>query len=44
MEVLDYVEVHELCRLREMNHSQAFWNLVEEILPDYRKKREHVRK
>ena len=37
--ILDYVVVHELCHLIEMNHSKAFWNLVGTVLPDYQKRR-----
>lgn len=41
--VLDYVVVHELCHRREMNHSKAFWNTVETILPDYKELRKWLR-
>lgn len=38
-EIQDYVVVHELCHLIEMNHSKAFWDKVGEALPDYQKRR-----
>ncbi len=35
-EIVDYVVVHELAHLREMNHSAKFYAIIESILPDYK--------
>jgi predicted metal-dependent hydrolase len=43
LEVVDYVVVHELCHRKEMNHSAAFWALVERVLPDYKVRRQWLK-
>ncbi len=42
--LLDYIVVHELCHMEEKNHGKAFWDSVERILPDYRERRNQLRK
>ena len=41
--VIDYVVIHELCHRKEMNHSKAFWTLVEGMMPDYRQWRKWLK-
>jgi len=41
--ILDYVVVHELCHLRYRDHSTAFWNEVDKVLPDYAERKEWLR-
>ena len=40
---LDYVVVHEICHLKEFNHSKRFWDLVAEAIPEYKKIRKEIR-
>ena len=41
--VIDYVIVHELCHLKQMNHSPAFWAEVKKIFPDYKELRKQLK-
>ena len=40
---LDYVIVHELSHLIHGDHSNRFWKLVEDNMPDYKKYREEMK-
>ena len=41
--VIDYIVVHELSHLRHRDHSDAFWNEVDKVLPNYRERKEWLR-
>ena len=43
-ELGEYVVAHELCHIKEMNHSAKFWSLVARTIPDYRKRRMELKK
>ena len=44
LDSLDYVIAHELAHLREMNHSQRFWMVVEGLYPNFRQARDELKK
>jgi predicted metal-dependent hydrolase len=41
--VLDYIVVHELAHLIHPNHTQAFWNEVDKVMPDYGDRKKWLR-
>lgn len=42
--IIDYIVVHELCHVHYMDHTQAFWNEIDKVMPDYRERKEWLRK
>jgi len=43
-ELQDYIIVHELCHIKEMNHKKSFWDLVALQIPDHKKRRLEIKK
>ena len=41
--IIDYIVVHELCHMHQRNHSDAFWNEVDKVMPDYRERKVWLR-
>lgn len=41
--LIDYVVIHELCHLRELNHGRGFYALMDTALPGWQKLRAHIR-
>ena len=41
-DVIDYVVVHELAHIMELNHSPRFWAVVQSVLPDYAQRKEKL--
>jgi predicted metal-dependent hydrolase len=42
-EIVDYVVIHELAHLKEMNHSRRFWGVVEAWCPEHKQRRRWLR-
>lgn len=41
--IFDYIVVHELCHLTHADHSTAFWNEVDKVMPDFLERKEWLR-
>ena len=41
--LVDYIIVHEVCHLKEFNHSRAFWDLVAQKVPAHAAARRELR-
>lgn len=41
--ILDYIVVHELCHFHHRDHTDAFWNEVDKVMPDYLERKEWLR-
>jgi predicted metal-dependent hydrolase len=44
LSIIDYIVVHELCHFHFPDHSDAFWNEVDKVMPDYRERKLWLKK
>jgi predicted metal-dependent hydrolase len=42
--IIDYIVVHELCHFHHLDHTAAFWNEVDKVIPQYSERKEWLRK
>lgn len=42
--IIDYIVVHELCHFHHRDHTDAFWNEIDKVMPDYRERKEWLRR
>ena len=43
MLLVDYVVAHELCHLKHLDHSPAYWRMLRSVMPDFERRRERLR-
>jgi predicted metal-dependent hydrolase len=41
--VVDYIVVHELVHLLHKNHTTAFWNEIDKLIPDYQDRKQWLK-
>lgn len=44
MLLVDYVVAHELCHLRHLDHSPAYWRMLRAVMPDFEARRDRLRR
>lgn len=42
--IIDYIVVHELCHIHQLDHTRSFWNEVDKVMPDFQERKEWLKK
>ena len=42
--IIDYIVVHELCHFHHLDHTNAFWNEVDKVMPSFPERKEWLRR